>query len=215
MFRPAALTCAAVVFAMALPASAVAQPIPRDPLSPYVFDVRGAIPFLGQSADTAAGLGIAPTQLPGRGLGVALGAHVYPFRRRGWALGVGGEWLYSRASFDLVPLDEAAASRTIARRFESLSGHVSLNFGHRNGWSYLSGGAGPLAFDTWEKPASPDGARAMTLNYGGGGRWFTRPRLAFTFDVRFYATRPAEPTTVVAPRGKQTVMVITVGVSVR
>jgi hypothetical protein len=55
----------------------------------------------------------------------------------------------------------------------------------------------------------------MTLNYGGGGRWFTRPRLAFTFDVRFYATRPAEPTLVVGARGKQTVMVITVGVSVR
>jgi len=214
MFRLFVTTIGVALLGLA-PAAAVAQPLPRDPLSPYVVDVRGAIPFLGQSEQTAASLGVAPTQLPGRGLGVAAGAHVYPIRRRGWAIGVGGEWLFSRGSFDLVPVDEATPVRTIARRFESLSGQLSLNFGHRNGWSYLSGGAGPLVFDTWEQPGSPDGARAMTLNYGGGGRWFTRPRLAFTFDVRFYATRPAEPTEVVGARGKQTVMVITVGVSIR
>lgn len=214
MCRSTFVSSVAVVLTL-LPATAAAQPPPSDPLSLYAVDIRGAIPFLGGSPETAASLGIAPTQLPTRGLGIAAGAHVYPLRRRSWAIGIGGEWLYSRGSIDLVPIDESLPGRTIARRFESLSGQLSLNFGHRNGWSYLSGGAGPLVFDTWEKPDSPDGARAMTLNYGGGGRWFTRPRLAFTFDLRFYATRPAEPTLVVGARGKQTVMVITVGVSVR
>jgi hypothetical protein len=215
MLRPAAVLCAGTLIGLAWPIVALAQPPPRDPLSPFVVDVRGAFPLLGQSEQTAASLGVNPSQLPGRGLGVSAGVHVYPIRRRGWALGIGGEWLYSRARLDIMPVDETAAGRTIARRFESLSGQVSLNFGHRDGWSYLSGGIGPLTFDTWDETNSPDGVRAMTINYGGGGRWFTRPRLAFTFDVRFYATRPSEPTTVVGARGKQTVMVISVGVSVR
>ncbi len=215
MLRPAVAAVVVALIGLVGPPAASAQAPPRDPLSLYVVDVRGAFPLLGQSEQTAASLGVNPSQLPGRGLGISAGAHIYPIRRRGWALGVGGEWLYSTAHADIIPVDDTTPARTMARRFESLSAHVSLNFGHRDGWSYLSGGIGPLAFDTWDDVDSPDGARAMTLNYGGGGRWFTRPHLAFTFDVRFYATRPSEPTAVVGARGKQTVMVIAVGVSVR
>ena len=178
-------------------------------------EVRGAIVMLGQSEITASSLFVNAADLPGRGFGLSAGVHVYPLRREGWAIGVGGEWLYSHARKEVLPVDSTTPGRTMARRFESLSAQLSLNFGHRDGWSYLSGGVGPLAFDTWEEPGSPDGTRAMTLNYGGGGRWFTRPHIAFTFDVRFYATRPSDPTLVVGARGKQTVMVISVGVSVR
>ena len=215
MLRSAAASLACALVGLALAAPAAAQPGPREPVSRFAVDVRGAIARLGQSPDTAAALGVNPSSLPGRGLGVVVGAHVYPIRQRRWALGVGGEWLTSRASADVAAAPGEPAGPTIARRFESLSAQLSLNFGHRNGWSYLSGGVGPLSFDTWNDADSPDGARALTLNYGGGARWFTRPRLAVGFDVRLYATRPSDATLVVGARGKQTVMVISVGISVR
>jgi hypothetical protein len=185
------------------------------PLPPFVVDARGALPRLGQLDATAASLGVAATDLAGRGLGLTIGAHVYPIRRSGWAMGFGGELLLSRASREVAGAGGEPTGRTIARRLESLSGQISLNFGHRDGWSYLSGGIGPVAFDTWDDADTPDGVRAMTLNYGGGARWFTRPRIAFEFDVRFYATRPADPTLIVAARSRQTVMVISVGVGIR
>jgi len=214
MHRWLATAVAGLLVGLAIPAAAVAQP-PREPISPFVVDARGALPFLGQSPETAASLGVAPGSLASKGLGIGAGVHVYPIRRRGWAIGIGAEWLRVRSSAGIAAGEGEPAGPTIARRFEGLSGQLSLNFGHRNGWSYLSGGAGPLAFDTWNDANSPDGARAMTINYGGGARWFTRPRLAAGFDVRFYATRPSTPTAVVGARGRQKVMVISVGVSVR
>ena len=36
----------------------------------------------------------------------------------------------------------------------------------------------------------PNGDKLKTLNYGGGARWFIKPHLAFSFDVRFYAINP-------------------------
>jgi hypothetical protein len=215
LLRTARVLAAGACFGLAAPAVVSAQPPPREPLPFYTLDVRGAFPLLGQSVDSAASLGVEPAQLPGRGLGVSAGLHVYPIRLKGWAIGFGGEWLRTRARQEVPPVAPATTGVTIARRLDSLSAHLSLNFGHRDGWSYLSGGLGPLAFDTWDDADEPDGVRATTLNYGGGGRWFTTPHLAFTFDVRFYATRPSEPTTIVAARAKQTVMVISVGISVR
>ena len=35
-----------------------------------------------------------------------------------------------------------------------------------------------------------DQQRVETINYGGGARWFIKPRLAFSIDVRFYAVSP-------------------------
>jgi hypothetical protein len=81
---------------------------------------------------------------------------------------------------------------------------VSLNFGGREGWSYMSAGLGWSRYYTEREdlaPLSPEDApRMRTLNYGGGARWFARRHLAFAIDLRFYglpaqagtATRPAE-----------------------
>jgi hypothetical protein len=201
----------ALAAAVATPAAAQSR---EPPVSPVVVDVRGALPLFGETPTTASSLGVGPANLPTRGLGVSAGVHVYPLRRPGWAFGIGGEVLYARARRSTM-LDPETPGPVIRRRLESLSGQISLNFGHRDGWSYLSGGIGPLAYETFHEGAAPDGVRAMTLNYGGGARWFTRPRLAATFDVRFYATRPADPTPGTGARIRQTVMVISVGISVR
>jgi hypothetical protein len=213
MRRLAVSLCVGVVTAGALARPAAAQPR-EEPLPIFVVDVRGAMPFLGQSPTTAANLGLSPTDLPSRGLGLVAGVQVYPIRRQGWAFGFGGEMLYSRATHE-TRIDPETVGPITRSRLESLSVQLSLNFGHRDGWSYLSGGAGPLVFDTYHDGLTPDGVRAMTLNYGGGVRWFTRPRLAANFDVRFYATRPADPTPNVGARIRQAVMVISVGVSIR
>jgi len=36
----------------------------------------------------------------------------------------------------------------------------------------------------------PNSEKLKTINFGGGARWFIKPRLAFSFDVRFYAINP-------------------------
>ena len=36
----------------------------------------------------------------------------------------------------------------------------------------------------------PDDEPLNTINYGGGARWFIKPHVAFSFDVRFYAINP-------------------------
>jgi hypothetical protein len=70
---------------------------------------------------------------------------------------------------------------------------VSLNFGNGSGWSYLSVGLGQT---TWSLATDdlidypPNGDKLKTLNYGGGARWFIKPHVAFSFDVRFYAISP-------------------------
>ena len=36
----------------------------------------------------------------------------------------------------------------------------------------------------------PNSDPLKTINYGGGARWFIKPHVAFSFDVRFYAINP-------------------------
>ncbi len=196
---------------------AFAQQPPRDTslLPPVVFDARGTIAMLKQSETTADSFGVRKEELPSKGLGVAGGLHFYPLRRNGFAVGLGGELLLTSAHHQPLDADQMPVGRAIRRRLQSLSGQLSLNFGHREGWSYVSGGMGPVAFDTYFDGDIPDGLRENSLNYGGGARWFNRPHLAFTVDVRLYATKPANPTLIVGQRKRQSVMVISAGISIK
>ncbi len=142
--------------------------------------------------------------------------------RRAWArssLGVGGEWLvFSRGSKTLDPETEGAASGpTVTTDFSVLSPQVSLNFGGRNGWSYLSGGIGWAAFTTELEGlpvADPDG-RTRSINYGGGARWFAKEHLAFAFDLRFYKINAQEATPGRPAYGGRRMMVFSAGVSLK
>jgi hypothetical protein len=202
------------VLLVAFAAPAAAQQS-QERLPPFVFDARGTLARLGQSETTAGSFAIAPDELPSRGFGLVGGLHVYPIRSRGFALGIGGELLLTRSKSQSADATGTATGPAIVRRLESLSGQVSFNFGHRTGWSYLSGGMGPVNFDSYLEGQTPDGLRPLTLNYGGGARWFNLDHLAFSVDVRLYATKPANPTLVVAERKRQTVMVISAGISIK
>jgi len=57
----------------------------------------------------------------------------------------------------------------------------------------LSGGLGQTTWflaadDLGEYPPNSD--KLKTLNYGGGARWFIKPHVAFSLDVRFYVISP-------------------------
>ena len=69
----------------------------EDPIAPFVIDVRGAFMSL-DAAGSAFPLGLDKAQLPYRGLGLELGAHVYPLRGRVVSLGVGASLLFVRSS---------------------------------------------------------------------------------------------------------------------
>jgi len=205
-----------VVMSLAAAAPARAQQAqPPDTIPIFVFDARGAYGQLKQSESTAASFGADPTALPSRGMGLVGGLHVYPLRHNHFAFGIGGELLLMRASRQENDAKGMPVGKAIRRRLESLSGQISFNFGHRNGWSYLSGGIGPLNFDTYFDGDIPDGLRRPTLNYGAGARWFNSEHLAFSVDMRFYATSPANPTLIVGERERQTVLLLSAGIAIK
>ena len=198
-----------------MPPAAAAQA--DEPIGLYAFDLRGSFVPFARNPDLAGLFGFTAPDTPGPGLGIDAGAHLYPLRWRGLTFGVGAGFHSSFADqgrFEPAPDadDEPLALPSVRKGFTSVSSQVSLNFGTRNGWSYVSVGLGRSqlglrALDS-EGEAEGEGEAAPltgvhTLSYGGGARWFNRPHLAFSLDARFYALR--------APR--MTVLVISIGAS--
>ena len=207
-----------------------AAPKPARRIPVAVLDARGTFARLGQDVLTAAGLSTPVTTLPAKGFGLAGGAHIYPLRGRSVAFGVGGEAVLARRS---NAVKDATTNKPTGpvfnRRLRGISGQASLNFGHTMGWSYLTVGLGPMSFESYKTLTSTtatstttststpilDGLRPMTLNFGGGARWFNFDHLAFTVDVRFYRTRAALATPNTAVRGNKTVLVMSAGFAMK
>jgi hypothetical protein len=178
-----------------------------------------ALPRFPEDAATATALGVTADNLPSRGLGVAAGVNVYPARLGKVSLGVGGEWLvFSRGSKTLDPATEGGPSGpTVTTRFSVLSPQISLNFGGRNGWSYVSGGIGWASFTTErdDAPVADAAGRTRAINYGGGARWFAKEHLAFTFDLRFYRINPQDAAPGRPAYGGRRMMVFSAGISLK
>ena len=192
-----------------------AQPV--RPIGPYVIDARGSLARFKEDPTIAATIDVTPDNLPTRGLGVTAGVHWYPLRWRAITLGIGGEMLLARDSRTGEATETAPERPTVTTRLTAMSPQLSLNFGRREGWSYISGGMGWARLtaerDDLPSPAGVDHSRAT--NYGAGARWFTSDRVAFSVDVRFYAinARPAFGTVPEFPRNRLTI--ISAGISVR
>ena len=64
---------------------------------------------------------------------------------------------------------------------------LSLNFGSSRGWSYIGAGLGlsQLKAGRAESDLSYS-PQLLTINLGGGARWFVSEHIAFTFDGRYY-----------------------------
>lgn len=197
-----------VLAAGAAPTVATAQ-LQDEPIGLYVVDFRGSFAPFSRNSELAGRFGFTPPETPGPGWGIDAGAHLYPLRWRGITFGIGAGYHSSFADqsrFELSPEADAepVALPSVRKRFTSLSSQVSLNFGHREGWSYVTVGLGrsQLGLRALDGEAAPL-AGVHTLSYGGGARWFERPHLALSLDLRLYALR--------SPR--MTIAVISIGAS--
>jgi len=207
-----------VFLASCLASPLAAQELSEQPITRYVADVRVALPKIPANDALAQPYGLAGNNLPGLGLGVDAGAHVYPIRWKSVTFGIGASGVIGRAhAGPTTQSDGTVVGKNVNARFSAFSPQLSFNFGSAAGWSYLSGGLGwaRLELRTPDTPADTVWPRRKTINYGGGGRWFIRDRMAVTFDVRFYAMNPvaATPTTYQSPRLRM--LVISIGLSLR
>jgi hypothetical protein len=208
-----------VLVCLARAASAAAQQ--DEPIGRFAADVRGVYARHKVEPSVATELDVESGNLPARSWGLASGAHVYVWHTRYVTFGLGGEAVWARGSRsnEIVSADGKTTTQSpiVRRHFFGVVPEVSLNFGHRNGWSYISGGmfgTSKLYLDREDAPAT-NVPRRSTLSYGGGARWFTNDRIAFAVDFHWYsvAEQPAGPTFVAEPR--TTLLVLSGGIAIR
>jgi hypothetical protein len=179
-------------------------PRAKRPVGPVVVDARASFPKFDQDANVAAGIGVTNSNLPTRTIGFVGGVHWYPPKLGPIALGLGGELMFAGADRTLDPATEGAnPGPTVNTHFSTVSPQVSINFGSREGWSYISGGLGwsKYTVERADAPLADPAPRTRTVNYGGGARWFSKRHIGVSLDLRFYtvdaqvatAARPAYP----------------------
>src|SRR5262245_16723578 len=103
--RSWAMRTAATAILISLFAASPAFAQHTGPLPVVVVDARFLRANLGSDATTSTALGEAITDLPATGFGPIIGVHVYPLRRSKMSLGVGGEMIWARASFQKKDAD--------------------------------------------------------------------------------------------------------------
>ncbi len=188
----------------------------REPVGPFVVDVRG----LSAGLPTTEGwTPVVPvdTIVPSRAFGLEAGAHAYPLQWGGVRIGVGAAFTLARGT----TTSTVAGTPDVVTRSSTIAPQMSFNFGHRLGWSHLSLGYGGAkvvseASAIGQTPATTaDGGWSGALNFGGGARWFITDHLGVGFDVRWHRVsgRAATDTNPAAPRA--TLFHLAVGVSVQ
>lgn len=216
------LTC--LVFAGLLGVATAAPAQTSDPIPLFVVDVRGV------TAGLPTALGWTPviptqTEVPSRGLGLDAGAHVMVVRGRRVALGVGATWMTARSKTSTVIEPTSSnpnppALPDVSTRMTALAPQVSLNFGHRLGWSYISAGLGRGKVTSTATLGSTETENGVTentrvLNFGGGARWFVNDHLGVGFDLRWHSFASKQDSTTLVTAPKERVMVLGIGISIR
>lgn len=141
---------------------------------------------------------IGDTPLPGRGFGIAGGATAYPLRLGIVTFGAGVSISAGKGTGESLTITTGSGATEVTvvtpimrTSVFNVIPQLSINFGHKLGWSYLSAGLG-----TTRVTASMDAAGTTpqvivpetwnsAINFGGGARWFMKPHLGAGFDVRF------------------------------
>src|SRR5262249_14042591 len=94
-----------------------------------VLDVRGSYPSFPDDPELAASRGLTTAELPRRGPGADANIHIYVYRRKGFALGLGAQatGIQARKTQDALPGQKPLPP--VTTRFGSLSAQLSFNFG--------------------------------------------------------------------------------------
>jgi hypothetical protein len=212
---------------LSLCAPAGAQTNPDRP-GPWVIDVRGATVSLPRDASFFPPIP-STTAVPSRGYGVDAGGHLYLLQLGPARVGIGATWLRARGTASpgggRASAGTPATTPDAATLLTVVGSQLSLNFGSRAGWSYLSAGLGRAQLATRASsfadeddddeitPARRVDHRSLSaINFGGGARWFAKPRLAFSFDVRFHVIGAGGGE---APTPGTTLLAASAGVSLR
>ena len=197
------------------PHASAQDPPPR--IGPFVIDAHGTIPNFPSDPHLTDSRSLSAADLPGVGLGLHAGAHVYVLRWKAVTFGLGGELTMARAHSSRLESGDQVVRLGVTERLVHLAPQLSLNFGDGNGWSYISGGIGPTKWSIvpdGQPSAPPDEERQRTINYGAGARWFAKRHVAFSFDVRFYDIDPGT-VGVVAGSPRTTMFIAGAGVSLK
>jgi len=191
-------------------AAVTATAQPREALGGVVGDLRLVSTTLPTGLGWTPPVAAAGALVPGRGVGAEGGVFVFagPGRFRRLSFGATGFVAEGRATGVDAP--------TMATRMFAAAPHAALNFGHRDGWSYLSIGAGTAKVRATEAGVEDQPASwGLAFHYGGGARWFVREHLAVSLDLRFWALTPRPATTARPSAAATTRIAIGAGVSFR
>lgn len=186
--------CAALCLLLVAPAGARAQSASEaDQPGPWVVDLRGVTVSLPSDP---AFLPMLPAGsiVPGRGFGVDGGARWFWRRLGASRLGLGLDATWARGT-----TPGSSSLPRVVETFVRVAPDLSFNFGGRNGWSYLSLGAGlariagsaTLAGRTLDPVTS---GALVAIHGGAGARWFTSDRMAVGFDIRLHHLQPGDRT---------------------
>jgi hypothetical protein len=217
---------AVALLASAAPARAQ-DPPPR--IGPFVVDLHGVVPTFSDDALLAQSRSLLQPEMPGFGLGLTAGVHVYMPKVLGIVFGFGGEVFAARSHFEppelppatpTTPATTPAATRLrpVTETLKSISPQLSMNFGNGNGWSYLSVGIGRSIWSIVPDGATPfpvDEEVIRTINYGGGARWFAKKHLAFSLDARLYEIDNGTPQFGFPGSPRTLLLVIGAGISIK
>ena len=168
------------------------------------------------------------TPLPGRGLGLAGGATVYPFKLGIITFGVGASLSTGKGTGEALTITTGSGSSAVTvvtpvfrTQVLNVMPQVSINFGHRLGWSYLSAGLGTTKVNA-SADASPTtpavvvpGAWNQALNFGGGARWFMKEHFGAGFDVRFVKLGSREASGDIPSARRTQMITFSAGISVQ
>lgn len=214
----------AVLAVTLLLVASVSAAQPPEPIPRFVADVRGASVGL----PTAEGWTPAvPTgaEVPSRTLGFEAGGHVRIVGTGRTSLAIGATFLTGTGTFTpetpvtdppTPPLPE------VTTRFTSVAPQVSLNFGRRLGWSYISAGLGRARVRsettlpaTIGSPTLVDGEWSGVINFGGGARWFINDHVGVSFDLRWHRLAAVTGDASRPPAPRETLLTLGVGISLQ
>lgn len=218
------IVVAAFLLALAS-SSAAAQE--REPLPWFAIDLHAASVGL-PTAEGWIPLVSEDTPVPDRAWGATAAAAVYPFRVGVITVGFGAAFSTAQGKSDALEIIEGPGATQTTRttpivrtQVTSLIPQLSINFGHKFGWSYLSAGIGRTKVESSADAvgATPQSivpaAWNQALNFGGGARWFMKPRLGAGFDVRFVKLGSRGATALLPSARRSQMITFSAGISIQ